>query len=70
MDVPEAGKHGKKSTSQKLEDQKKVGKLFFFFLFDFCYLEIWPTLAFIDVHLYSHGSSGMLRCCSPELLPF
>lgn len=84
MDVPEAGKHGKKSTSQKLEDQKKVGKLFFFFLFDFCCLEICffylplfallfqklPTLAFIDVHLYSHGSSGMLRCCSPELLPF
>lgn len=26
MDVPEASKHGKKSTSQKLEDQKKVGK--------------------------------------------
>lgn len=24
MDVPEAGKHVKKSTSQKLEDQKKV----------------------------------------------
>lgn len=26
MDVPEAGKHVKKSTSQKLEDQKKVIK--------------------------------------------
>ena len=26
MDVPESSKHGKKSTSQKLEDQKKVGK--------------------------------------------
>ncbi|TNN21705.1 hypothetical protein EYF80_068183 [Liparis tanakae] len=25
MDVPEAGRPGKKSTSQKLEDQKKVG---------------------------------------------
>lgn len=36
MDVPEASKHGKKSTSQKLEDQKKVGKtLLFFFLFTF-----------------------------------
>lgn len=34
MDVPEGSKHGKKSTSQKLEDQKKVGKLpcFLFFL--------------------------------------
>lgn len=33
MDVPEASKHGKKSTSQKLEDQKKVGKtLLCFFL--------------------------------------
>lgn len=35
MDVPEAGKHGKKSTSQKLEDQKKVGKLLLFFSFFF-----------------------------------
>lgn len=26
MDGPEASKHGKKSTSQKLEDQKKVGE--------------------------------------------
>lgn len=34
MDVPEAGKHVKKSTSQKLEDQKKVmQKIFFFFFF-------------------------------------
>lgn len=29
MDVAEASKHGKKSTSQKLEDQKKVGRIFF-----------------------------------------
>lgn len=29
MDVAEASKHGKKSTSQKLEDQKKVGQIFF-----------------------------------------
>lgn len=29
MDVAEASKHGKKSTSQKLEDQKKVGLIFF-----------------------------------------
>lgn len=31
MDVPEASKHGKKSTSQKLEDQKKVGDRFLSF---------------------------------------
>lgn len=30
MDVPEASKHAKKSTSQKLEDQKKVGKTLLF----------------------------------------
>lgn len=36
MDVPEASKHGKKSTGQKLEDQKKVGKTFLFcFFFSF-----------------------------------
>lgn len=29
MDVAEASKHGKKSTSQKLEDQKKVGRMLF-----------------------------------------
>lgn len=28
MDLPEASKHGKKSTSQKLEDQKKVRTTF------------------------------------------
>lgn len=32
MDVPESSKHGKKSTSQKLEDQKKVGKSSVFIL--------------------------------------
>lgn len=32
MDVPESSKHGKKSTSQKLEDQKKVGKSSMFIL--------------------------------------
>lgn len=31
MDVVEASKHGKKSTSQKLEDQKKVGQIWIFF---------------------------------------
>lgn len=37
MDVPEGSKHGKKSTSQKLEDQKKVRKpsLFVFHCFKF-----------------------------------
>lgn len=34
MDVPEAGKHVKKSTSQKLEDQKKV--IIFFFALSLC----------------------------------
>lgn len=74
MDVPEAGKHVKKSTSQKLEDQKKV--IWFFFLLYFRCLEIGffyllmfvlllkkqtnqKTLAFPDVHLYSHASLGM-----------
>lgn len=36
MDVPEGSKHGKKSTSQKLEDQKKVGKLPCFLFFFTC----------------------------------
>lgn len=45
MDVAEASKHGKKSTSQKLEDQKKVGYIFFGYslnigLFN-CLLCIW-----------------------------
>lgn len=39
MDVAEAGKHGKKTTSQKLEDQKKVEQnfLFFFSLYSFAF---------------------------------
>lgn len=32
MDVPEASKHGKKSTCQKLEDQKNVGKSLLLFV--------------------------------------
>lgn len=43
MDVAEASKHGKKSTSQKLEDQKKVGAIFceysFFFSIFFLFLQ-------------------------------
>lgn len=37
MDVPEASKHAKKSTCQKLEDQKKVGKSLLFFCHFFEY---------------------------------
>lgn len=92
MDVPEAGKHGKKSTSQKLEDQKKVGKTFLLFSFwlslPWNLLLLSPAvcaafpkianfwLAFIDfIDFYrcpivSARWFGMLRCCSPELLPF
>lgn len=46
MDVPETSRHGKKSTSQKLEDQKKVWMLFFHILLD-PDPNPWPILLFI-----------------------
>lgn len=48
MDVAEASKHGKKSTSQKLEDQKKVGRIFvFYFIFFFTPSRLAPTGALV-----------------------
>lgn len=62
MDVAEASKHGKKSTSQKLEDQKKVGRIFFKYcshiaLFYFYYSFVWAQQAFLHgflLALFSH----------------
>ena len=75
MDVPEASKHGKKSTSQKLEDQKKVGNNFavFIFFLKICisYLPLLcvravfqkkSLLAFAVFQLYVCGSQGMEAC--------
>lgn len=60
MDVAEASKHGKKSTSQKLEDQKKVGQIFFRYSLN-TGLNLglvaainWPSMTFF-IHLLAKG---------------
>lgn len=58
MDVAEASKHGKKSTSQKLEDQKKVGHIFVFYFISFLLLHVWlqqVLLCGFLLALFSHA---------------
>lgn len=61
MDVPEASKHGKKSTVQKLEDQKKVGRIY---LLSLDFLSAVCVSAFAVFHLYLRHFLHRLVCCS------